>query len=75
MTFFTDDEGVYVLDARSAQAFAERNNEGMLDFGTVLSALKKHIRKIQDGRLQLPSEVPYVEHIILGCVNKRDLFL
>jgi len=75
MTFFTDDEGVYVLDARSAQAFAERNNEGMLDFGTVLSALKKHIRKIQDGRLQLPSEVPYVEPHNTWVVNKPGSLL
>jgi hypothetical protein len=34
MTFFTDDNGVYVLDCRDAPAFPERNNEdGSLDLG------------------------------------------
>lgn len=61
MTFFTDDDGVYVLDARDAPALAERDDDGSLDFQTTLDALKGCIRKIQDGRLRLPSEVPYTE--------------
>lgn len=61
MTFFTDDDGVYVLDARDAQAFAERSADGTLDLNVILEALKKHIRKVRDGRLRFPSEVPYTE--------------
>jgi len=61
MTFFTDDEGVYVLDSRDAPAFSERNEDGCLDLQQILDALKGHVRKIQDSRLRLPSEVPYTE--------------
>ncbi len=31
-TFFTDDEGVYVLEMRDAPAFAERASDGSLNF-------------------------------------------
>lgn len=61
MTFFTDDEGVYVVDSRDAPAFSERNEDGSLDLPQILDVLKGHVRKIQDGRLRLPSEVPYTE--------------
>lgn len=61
MTFFTDDEGVYVLDARNAPAFAEREEDGSLELDAVLDTLKGRIRKIQDGRLGLPPEVPHTE--------------
>lgn len=61
MTFFTDDKGVYVLDARNAPAFAEREEDGSLKLDVILDALKSRIRKIQDGRLGLPPEVPHTE--------------
>ena len=35
-TFFTDDEGVYVLDDRDAPAFAEREPDGSLDLEVIL---------------------------------------
>ena len=60
-TFFTDDEGVYVLEARDAPAFAERNEDGSLDLEVVLDALRSRVRKIHDGRLRFPPEVPYTE--------------
>jgi hypothetical protein len=60
-TFFTDDEGVYVLDARDAPAFDERKADGTLDLDNVLKALKGHVHKLQDGRLKLPPETPYTE--------------
>ncbi len=41
MTFFTDDDGVYVLDARDASPFAERQPDGSLDLETVVSSMKK----------------------------------
>lgn len=61
MTFFTDDKGVYVLDTRDAPAFAEREEDGSLELDVILDALKSRIRKIQDGRLGLPPEVPHTE--------------
>lgn len=60
-TFFTDDEGVYLLECRDAPAVPERNEDGSLDLEEVLDVLKGHVRKIKDGRLQLPPEVPYTE--------------
>lgn len=61
MIFFTDDKGVYVLDSRNAPAFAEREEDGSLELDVILDALKGRIRKIQDGRLGLPPEVPHTE--------------
>jgi hypothetical protein len=61
MTFFTDDDGVYVLDARDAPAWAERQEDGSLDLTATLDAFKGHIRKVYNGRLGLPPEVPYTE--------------
>jgi hypothetical protein len=74
-TFFTDDSGVYVLEARDAPAFAERQADGSLDLEEVLEALKSRIRKIQAGRLQLPSEVPYVEPHNTWAVNQPGTLL
>jgi len=75
MTFFTDDDGLYVLDARDAPAFAERNNDGSLDFQAILEAMKSRIKKIQDGRLRLPSEVPYTEAHNTWVFNKPGTLL
>ncbi len=69
MTFFTDDEGVYVLDNRDAPATAER------DLDAVVSALKGRLRKIRDGRLAVPPEVPYVEAHNTWVVNRPGTLL
>jgi hypothetical protein len=61
MTFFTDDDGVYILTSRDAPACAERQGDGSLDFQAALDAVRGSIKKIQDGRLRLPPEVPYTE--------------
>jgi hypothetical protein len=61
MTFFTDDEGVYVLDARDAAAFAERQEDGSLELESILDGVRGCIRKIKDGRLGVPAELPYTE--------------
>lgn len=60
-TFFTDDEGVYVLDNRDAPASAERQDDGSLDLEAVLTDVRKRIRKIKDGRLGLPQKPPFME--------------
>jgi hypothetical protein len=59
MTFFTDDQGVYVLTARDAPAFAERQEDGSIELEALLGPLRSRVRKLQDGRLGLPPEVPY----------------
>jgi hypothetical protein len=61
MTFFTDDDGLYVLDNRDAPAFAERTADGSLEFGALVDTIRGQIRKLQEGRLKFPSEQPYTE--------------
>lgn len=69
-TFFTDDEGVYVLDMRDTPAFDDRADDGSLNLESFVDNVSKHVRKIQDGRLNLPSEVPYTEPHNTWVFNK-----
>jgi len=75
MTFFTDDEGVYVLDVRDAPAPAVTGPEGNLPFEELLATLRARVRKLQDGRLGLPPEVPFVEAHNTWVVNKPGTLL
>jgi hypothetical protein len=74
-TFFTDDSGVYVLEARDAPPFAERDSNGALDLQTVLETLRSRVRKIQEERLGVPPEVPYVEAHNTWAVNQPGTLL
>lgn len=74
-TFFTDDEGVYFVEMRDSPAFAERNAEGSLDLDGFVDNVRAHVRKIQDGRLRLPSEVPYTEAHNTWVFNKPSTLL
>ncbi|AKD05416.1 hypothetical protein PKOR_00345 [Pontibacter korlensis] len=74
-TFFTDDDGVYVLDNRDAPAAAQRDADGRLDLNAVLDALRQQVRKLQDGRIGVPCEVPYVEAHNTWVVNKPGTLL
>jgi hypothetical protein len=69
-TFFTDDEGVYMLDMRDAPAFDDREDDGSLDPEAFVDNARKRVRKLQDGRLKLPSEVPYTEAHNTWVFNK-----
>ncbi len=73
--FFTDDEGVYLLDSRDAPACAERREDGSLAIEEVLRGLKARIRKLQEGRLPLPAEVPYTEAHNTWVVNHPGTLL
>jgi hypothetical protein len=70
LTFFTDDDGLYVLDNRDAPAFEERADDGSLDFETFLDAVKGRIRKLNNGRLRFPAEQPYTEAHNTWVANK-----
>jgi len=74
-TFFTDDEGVYLLDARDTPAFAERNEDGSLEPDVLLEVLQHHVRRLEDGRIILPPEVPYVEAHNTWVVNHPGTLL
>jgi hypothetical protein len=75
MTFLTDDEGVYVLDARDAPAFAERGEDGSLDLEGFLLATRSRVKKIRNGRLGLPPRVPTVEPHNTWAVNQPGTLL
>lgn len=67
--FFTDDNGVYFLPTRDAHPGTEIDAEGNLDLNAWLQTHKKKIIKLQDGRLHLPAEEPYMEGHNTWCVN------
>jgi hypothetical protein len=69
-TFFTDDDGVYVLETRDAPAFAERGKDGSLDTDRFVNNVRERVHKIQDRRLKVPSEVPITEAHNTWVFNK-----
>jgi hypothetical protein len=74
-TFFTDDEGVYLLDVRDAPAFADRADDGSLNPDEFVESAGKHVRKLQEGRLRVPSETPYTEAHNTWVFNKPSTLL
>jgi hypothetical protein len=74
-TFFTDDEGVYVMDMRDAPAFADRSTEGSLDLDDFMDNARKHIRKLRDGRLKIPSVIPFTEAHNTWVFNRPSTLL
>jgi hypothetical protein len=74
-TFFTDDEGVYLLDNRDSPACVDRAPDGSFSFDAAVEALKKRIRKVREGRLSVPPTVPYVEPHNTWVVNHPGTLL
>ena len=74
-TFFTDDDGLYVLEMRDAPAFAERDTDGALNLDDFVTNVKRHVRKLHDGRLKIPSEVPITEAHNTWVFNKPATLL
>lgn len=74
-TFFTDDDGVYVLEMRDAPAFEERDKDGTLDFDSFVENVRRHVHKLQDGRLKIPSETPITEAHNTWVFNKPSTFV
>ena len=74
-TFFTDDEGVFLLKMRDAPAFAERGAEGTLVLEDFVDNVRKRVHKLQDGRLKIPSEVPFTEAHNTWVFNKPSTLL
>lgn len=74
-TFFSDDSGVYVLEARDAPACTDRAPDGNIALDAVLESVKNRIRKIQDGRLRVPTAPPHVEAHNTWVVNHPGTLL
>ena len=60
---------------RDAPAFAERNGDGSLDLDGFVANVRQRIRKIGDGRVRLPSEVPFTEAHNTWVFNKPSTLL
>jgi hypothetical protein len=69
-TFFTDDNGLYILEMRDAPAFSDRDSDGSLNLDDFVAYAKTHVKKIYDGRLKIPSEVPFTEAHNTWVFNK-----
>jgi hypothetical protein len=74
-TFFTDDEGVFLLEMRDKPAFAERSADGSLDFEGFVDYARQCVRKLQNGRLKLPSKLPFTEAHNTWVFNKPSTLL
>jgi hypothetical protein len=69
--FYTDDDGVYFFPTRDAPAQGERNADGSLDIDALVDAHRSRVRKLADGRLDIPQSEPYMEGHNTWCVNEQ----
>jgi hypothetical protein len=58
--FFTDDEGVYILQTRAAPDLRGEKADGSLDHKRTIENHRSLIRKLADGRLHLPPREPHI---------------
>lgn len=68
--FFTDDKGVYFLPTRDSGSLINKDEEGAVDLQSWLEAHRQRIKKLADGRLNLPPQEPYMEGHNTWCVNR-----
>jgi hypothetical protein len=66
--FFTDDSGVYFFPTRDAGALVDPAVEDV-SAELMVERHRARIRKLADGRLDLPAEEPYLEGHNTWCVN------
>lgn len=74
-TFFTDDDGVYLLDMKDAPACSERDPEGSLDIEKYVENVRNRVKKLQDSRLRVPAEMPVTEAHNTWVFNQPSTFL
>lgn len=68
--FFTNDEGTYVFQTRDAPALVDHGADGATEVEALLDAHRSRIRKLYDGRMNIPDEEPYMEGHNTWCVNR-----
>ena len=73
--FFTDDEGVYLFETRDAPDLMVNKRPDALDLGALVEAHKKRIRKLAEGRLDLPARDPHIEGHNQWVVNRPGTLL
>ena len=67
--FYTDDDGVYFLSTRDMPATSARTTEGKTDLDAYLNEHKSRIRKLADGRLNIPAAPQHMEVHNEWCAN------
>lgn len=67
--FFTDDTGLYYLPTRDAPPAVELGEYDIPDFSALVEAQKSRIRKLQDGRMNIPREEAFIEGHNLWIAN------
>lgn len=58
--FYTDDNGLYYVDTRDAGDLKQADADNNVDLKGWLERNKSQIKKIRDGRLNIPYEEPYM---------------
>ncbi|MFL5841105.1 MAG: hypothetical protein ACJ77Z_11720 [Thermoleophilaceae bacterium] len=66
--FFTDDSGLYFFPTRDAGALVDPATESPTP-ELMVERHRERLRKLSDGRLNLPREEPYLEGHNTWCVN------
>src|SRR5690554_2788553 len=67
--FFTDDQGTYFLPTRDSGSLVTYTKKGEFDLNAWLAAHKKRIVKLQDQRLNIPPQEPFMDGHNTWCVN------
>jgi hypothetical protein len=73
--FLTDDDGVYLFETRDAPKLVDRDPDAPVDIDAVIEAHRGRIRKLADGRMNIPDEEPYMEGHNTWCVNRPGSLL
>jgi hypothetical protein len=73
--FFTDDSGVYLFETRDAPKLVDREPGAPVDIHAVIEAHRGRIRRLADGRMNIPAEEPYMEGHNTWCVNRPGSLL
>lgn len=69
-SFFTDDDGVYMLQSRDARDLREIKDDDILALAATLDGHRSRIRKLAKGRLYLPPRDPHIESHNHWVVNR-----
>ena len=68
--FFTNDDGVYFFPTRDAASLVDRSPDGSINLHDYLRVHRQRIRKLSDGRLDLPRTAQHMEMHNAWCANQ-----
>ena len=65
---------ITMLDMRDAPSFGPMLEDGSLNLDSFVENVRKRVRRISEGRLKVPSEVPYTEAHNTWAFNKPGVY-